>query len=455
MSQRQAAAEPAPRRIVSLDLDSEAPDLTAASGGSETVMLVGCRGGVPVGAVDLELTSDPAEGRRGLDRLRGLPVAEPLPVVPDGRLPSITVVVPTIVGRDDELRLLCAGLLAVDYPDAEFLLVDNRVAVPSGDILPSIAADHPGIRIVTERVPGISAARNAGIAAARGEVVVFTDDDVQVDPGWLRAIGTRFASDPAIDVVTGLILPAELDTPAQIWFEQYYGGFAGERSFSPKLIEAVPGLPRPLRAARLVARDDAGAEITRFALYGVGAFGAGANMGFRRTALDREGGFDPALGTGTPTRGGEDLAMLISIIWTGGRLAFEPRAVVHHRHRRTLPELERQLFGYGLGFTACMTSLVLADPRHLLAVAWQLPPAIRSLTTDKVLRLVTRPRRGPGSLSADALGAADAVDPEATRSPRLEADSYPLSLARHELRGYPRGPLAYLRSRRRHRRLSR
>jgi cellulose synthase/poly-beta-1,6-N-acetylglucosamine synthase-like glycosyltransferase len=54
-------------------------------------------------------------------------------------------------------------------------------------------------------------------------------------------------------------------------------------------------------------------------VYGVGAFDAGANMAFRRTALEKIGGFDVALGAGTPARGGEDLAALISVLWAGFR----------------------------------------------------------------------------------------------------------------------------------------
>ena len=106
--------------------------------------------------------------------------------------------------------------------------------------------------MVRERRPGISAARNAGVAAATGEIIAFTDDDVRVDPLWLRAIGERFASDSAIEAVTGLILPAELETPAQVWFERYYGGFSGERTFAPLTLKAADS--GPTVAARLQGR---------------------------------------------------------------------------------------------------------------------------------------------------------------------------------------------------------
>jgi hypothetical protein len=170
--------------------------------------------------------------------------------------------------------------------------------------------------------------------------------------------------------------------------------------------------------------------VRRFAVYGVGAYGAGANMSFRKSALERIGGFDLALGTGTPARGGEDLAAFIGVLWSGGRLAYEPAAIVHHRHRRGTDELLKQLRGNGLGFTAMLTSLVLGDRRHLAGLAWQLPLAVRSMMAQSLSRI------GGGSAS------------EAEARPEGLEDSYPRSLVLNELRDYPKGPLAYLRSRR-------
>ncbi len=90
-----------------------------------------------------------------------------------------------------------ATLAALRYPDFEVVLVDNRREAPEEDPLPALVAPYPGVRVVRETRPGISAARNAGPTAADGEVVAFTDDDVHVDDSWLDALGRRFARDPA------------------------------------------------------------------------------------------------------------------------------------------------------------------------------------------------------------------------------------------------------------------
>jgi len=185
-----------------------------------------------------------------------------------------------------------------------------------------------------------------------------------------------------------------------------------------------------LRGSRTVVQDAAGNHVREFAVYGAGAFGAGANMAFRRSTLLRLGGFDLALGTGTPARGGEDLAMLIKILWSGGAVGYEPAAVAHHRHRREVDELLHQLRGNGLGFTAMLTSLILSDRRHLLGLGSQLPLAGWRMLRQSLARI-----RGM------KVGATGPVD-----GPNIEL--YPRHLVINELRGYPKGPLAYLRSRR-------
>ena len=421
-------AEPGPTRVLVIDLDQPMP-LLAADDRYDSVLVVGTRGDIPCGAVNVDLGPNAPAVAEQLASLFTTAVAASPPALPDAALPTITVVVPTIVGRREDLQLLLDGFAHVDYPHVEFLLVDNRRSLPGDDPLPELMAGRSRIRVIREVRPGISAARNAGISAAAGEIIAFTDDDVLVEPGWLRAIGSRFINEPDLDAVTGLILPAEMETSAQIWFERYYGGFSGERTFSPLTLRAAPG-PKWLRGSRTVVHDAAGNRVREFAVYGAGAYGAGANMAFRRSTLLRLGTFDLALGTGTPARGGEDLGMLIQILWSGGAVGYEPAAVAHHRHRREVEELLHQLRGNGLGFTAMLTSLILSDRRHVLGLGSQLPLAGWRMLRQSLARI-----RGT---KVGAAGSADDADIEL----------YPRHLVINELSGYPKGPLAYLRSRR-------
>lgn len=421
-----------PTRVVDIDIEQPLPEIDPDERYS-SAWVVARRGGIPRGATSVDLDGGPAAVREQLATLVARPDisgVRPWDAAPleDSELPRISVVVPTIVARREDIARCIEQLGRLDYPDFEVLLVDNRRVPPADDFLPALVDGLPWLTVVHEPRPGISAARNAGVARATGSVVAFTDDDVRVEAGWLRALGTRIVRQPELDAVTGLILPAEMETPAQIWYERYYGGFSGERTFAPLTLQAESG-GRWRRGSRVAVRDSAGETVRVFAVYGSGAFGAGANMAFRKQTLDRLGGFDLALGTGTPARGGEDLAVLIGVLWTGGVLGYEPGAVAHHRHRQGYSELVDQLEGNGLGFTAMLTSLILHDPRHLVGLASQLPLAVRRLVGQSTKRL-----RG-GTRTPAAAGTS------------ATAPQYPPVLVRRELGSYPRGPLAYARSR--------
>ena len=273
--------------------------------------------------------------------------------------------------------------------------------------------DLPGVRVVRETRPGISAARNRGLEEASGEIVAFTDDDVAVDRRWLRALGERFARAPELAAVTGLVVPAELETAAQIFFEQSGSGL--DRGYAPLTFERAGRF-------RIARRDEHDGTERVQSLYEMGELGLGSNMAFRTGVLRAAGGFDEALGTGTPTRGGEDLAILVELLAGGHRLAYEPAAIVHHTHRATIADLERQIHGYGVGFTAMLTAIALRDPRHFLGLASVIPAWLRSLR-----------------------------DPASAKRANRTSD-FPKDLGRTELRGMLAGPAAYLRARRMQRR---
>jgi hypothetical protein len=78
-------------------------------------------------------------------------------------------------------------------------------------------------------------AHNRGLTKARGEIVAFTNDDVVVDSLWLVELARAFEFADDVACVTGLILPMELETPAQFWLEnsiRYNKGYAGGASTS-------------------------------------------------------------------------------------------------------------------------------------------------------------------------------------------------------------------------------
>lgn len=326
-----------------------------------------------------------------------------------GDIPRATVVVATRE-RPEQLARALDSLLAQDHPDFDVVVVDNAPATTATRDLVSSAYAGRGVRYVREPVPGLAAAHNRGVAVAGADVLAFTDDDVIADPHWLSALTLPFGEDPRLACVTGLILPARLSTPAQILLESH-GGFAkgfAARRYDP----AHPPADEPLFP------------------FTAGRFGSGANMAFRAGPLRAVGGFDPATGTGTPARGGDDLYAFVRLLAEGHPLLYTPDAIVWHHHRERWGDLCGQAYGYGAGLTACLTALLVRRPALLPPLLARLPRGLAHA------RAMTAPRADGAGGRAGVPGAHGAY-----------TYPWPRHLSRLERRGLLYGPLGYVRAR--------
>jgi glycosyltransferase involved in cell wall biosynthesis len=276
-----------------------------------------------------------------IDDLSRVPVA-----CPHGPPEPRTVVTVAVCTRNHATKLpeCLDSIAALDYPShlLDVVIVDNA---PEDDSTRDVVARYAGFRYVCEPRPGLDWARNRAAIESQGEVVAYTDDDVSVDRGWVRAIAEAFREEPHAMCVTGLVVPDEIDTEPQRLFEEY-GGFS--RGFS-----------------RWVYRVDVDAGERAARRYGgTGRFGTGANMAFRRAFFDLEGLFDPALDVGTPANGGGDLEMFFRVLRAGHALVYEPTALVRHRHRREYDALRTQIANNGIGFYAYLVRTAQAYPDH-------------------------------------------------------------------------------------------
>lgn len=204
----------------------------------------------------------------------------------------------------------------------EALLRDLR-----GDVLPRLV-------VVDEPQPGLGRARNAGVRACRGELVVFTDDDCY----------------PSDDL---LLVAAEV-------FKDPTLGFAGGR-----LLLYDPTDCRVAIVERTERREVRPGEFIAAGLI------SGANMAVRRAALEAAGGFDVDLGAGTPFPC-EDVDMLARLSAAGWKGAYDPRLVVHHHHgRKTEAEAQALSRSYdiarGAYYAKCLLNPTL---RRVYAKAW-------------------------------------------------------------------------------------
>jgi O-antigen biosynthesis protein len=271
---------------------------------------------------------------------------------------SVSVILCTL-GQEERLKRCLPSLLNQSRSDLELLVVDNRP--DSGEALrtvSAIAAEDPRVRYVAEPRLGLSVARNRGVIETSADIVAFTDDDVVVDPGWLEWLVAPFA-ETRVTAACGMVLPLELESEAQKRFEQY-GGFS--------------------KGLQQRAFDLQSGRETRPLLYPFlgDLFGGGNSMAFRRRELLDAGGFDPALGAGSPTGGGEDIYALSTAVLRGGRVVYEPRSLCWHEHRKDDAGLHGQVFSYGIGLGAVLTKALTSDPRFFVAAARSVPILLRS-----------------------------------------------------------------------------
>ncbi len=350
----------------------------------------------------------------------GLPVPDSLP--PEGlhvrerpactveretvraQAPAATVVVATRE-RPESLGWCLRSLLSLDYPAFEIIVVDNAPQTSRTRELLLSRSFRARVKYVREDRRGLAAAHNRGLAEAAGTIVAFTDDDVTVDRLWLLELARGFRLSQSVGCVTGLIVPAELETPAQLIAERLWGWSKG---FSEKVFDLTTDGGDPLYP------------------YTAGTFGSGANMAFDASALRALGGFDPAIGAGTLARGGDDLSGFFSVISAGHRLVYNPSAFVRHTHHADYEALKRQAYGYGVGLGAYLTKTVIDRPARVLEL---------------------------GRLSRKGLARARA--PHAPMNSPARAGhrrSWLVDLAWAERWGMVCGPAAYVRSRRRVRR---
>ncbi|HWI75325.1 MAG TPA: glycosyltransferase, partial [Baekduia sp.] len=324
----------APVAVAVFDVDRPADlDLGTTAEGTpyQSALVVLRRGGAPIGAmvipVDGEHLGAFDVGATAEVALEGIDV-QPQPLPATGV--TATVVVTTCNQPASLIRCIDA-LLSSNYKPFEIIVVENRPG-PQSATRDALRGYDARVRYVEEPVQGLSRARNAGLAEARGEIVAFTDDDVVVDPDWLPALVAAFDAAPDVDAVTGLILPLTLDSEAQLLLEQFA---AFGKGFAPVTHRLAEGR----------------AENPLFP-YTAGELGSGANTAVRADVLRALGGFDIALGAGTPAMGGEDLDLLIRLVLDGHAVRYEPRALLWHDHPATMERLTTQVRSYGVGLAA-------------------------------------------------------------------------------------------------------
>ncbi|MHC5004580.1 MAG: glycosyltransferase family 2 protein [Planctomycetota bacterium] len=187
------------------------------------------------------------------------------------------------------------------YPDYEVIVVDDG----SNDHTREVIDSFP-VRRVTIPNGGLGNARNVGLAAAKGEIVAYIDDDAYPDPHWLHYLVHTFLTTDFVGV-GGPNLPPPDDGPIA------------------ECVANAPGGPNHALLSDRVAEHV-----------------AGCNMAFRRNALQEIGGFDPQFRIA-----GDEVDLCWRLQESGGELGFASAAVVWHHRRGSIDAYLRQQRTYG------------------------------------------------------------------------------------------------------------
>ena len=230
-------------------------------------------------------------------------------------LPIVSVVVPVYNGETD-LPDLIECLRSQTYPPhrVEYLLVDNKSRDRTSTILQTVAKSRSqeGFNQITIRnlsentIQSSYAARNKGIRASTGEIIAFTDADCRPESQWLQNLVEPFA-----DLEIGITCGEILALPGNSLLEKHA---TRENTLSQKHTLAHPFC----------------------------AYGQTANLAVRREILARVGLFRPYLTSG----GDADLCWRI-LRETSYKMYFAEKAIVRHRHRSTIKQLQSQWHRYG------------------------------------------------------------------------------------------------------------
>jgi len=221
----------------------------------------------------------------------------PLPV-----RPAVSVVVASY-NSARTLGPCLDSLNRLNYPDYEVILVDDG----STDDTATVACAFPAVRYFRhERNLGLSVARNTGIAAARGEVVAFTDADCRTDEDWLHYTVGELLESGAAGVGGPNLLP-----PDDSWVAA--------------AVMVSPGGP-----AHVLLTDRVAEHIP------------GCNMVFWKRALEEVGGFDPQF-----RKAGDDVDICWRLQQQGYHLGFSHAGFVWHARRSTIRAYLQQQQGYG------------------------------------------------------------------------------------------------------------
>jgi GT2 family glycosyltransferase len=242
------------------------------------------------------------------------------------------------------LQSIAAASEAHPKCNVELVVVDNGSTDGTTQLLPRLtAASTLPMTVISETRRGLAAARNAGMAQARGRILVFVDDDVRLDRHYLRDLERHYAAGDHCMIRGGRV---EL-------------GDAADLPFTIKTSPARERFSRDIHP---------------------GGFIQGCNMAMHREVAARVGAFDERFGAGAPLCAAEDTDFLLRAHLAGIPVEYVPDMTVFHHHGRRTHGAIRSIYGnYNIGNGALYAKHARSAPWLLRHLYWTGRSACREI----------------------------------------------------------------------------
>lgn len=287
----------------------------------------------------------------------------------------ISVIIPTR-NRADLLMSALDSLVYQNISQSEFeiIVVDNGSTDNTSEVIRKKQTKLSNLHSLYEPIAGLHAGRHAGMKAAKGEILVYADDDIEAFPTWLSSIKDAF-SNPEIAMVGGNNLPMFLEPPPSWLLKMWQQG-------NSRGLKTIPALS-------IIKFPDDTSYISPYQIWG-------CNFAIRKDVLISVGGFHP---DGMPGdlikfRGDGETHVSRSVSESGMKCLFSAGATVYHKvtpERMTLDYFYRRGFNQGISDSYSVLrnhdpSSVKINTNFFRTAVGNIIRALKGIKTDKNIR---------------------------------------------------------------------